>query len=241
MAAVPSTGRASGHAIALRDNWAADSGLERALALLAGRRQNLAGGDFRPPLYSSARRDPFFWRVECVAVPFGNRRLGWRSSLRSCGTLFPMASGRPIVVVPGARTWTVCCLAAVCLLQTGCVQRRFTIRSNPPGALVYVNNHEIGTTPVSHDFIYYGTREIRLVKDGYETQTVMAKMPAPWYDLPGIDFISENLVPNEIHDHRVLDFQLQPQVIVPTDPADRSRRRTAAQPQRPIGRRANGR
>ena len=43
--------------------------------------------------------------------------------------------------------------------QTGCVQRRLTIRSSPPGAVVYVGNQEIGTTPISHDFIYYGSRE----------------------------------------------------------------------------------
>jgi len=108
-------------------------------------------------------------------------------------------------------------LVAGCALQTGCVQRRLTIRSNPPGAVVYVGNQEIGSTPISHDFIYYGSRDITLVKDGYETLKVKAELPTPWYDLPGIDFISENLIPNEIRDHRVLDFQLQPQVIVPTE------------------------
>ena len=62
-------------------------------------------------------------------------------------------------------------LAAI-LVAPGCVQRRMTIRSNPPGALVYVDDYELGTTPVSHDFVYYGTRNIKLVKDGYETLTV---------------------------------------------------------------------
>ena len=108
-------------------------------------------------------------------------------------------------------------LAAGCALPTGCVQRRLTIRSNPPGAVVYVGNQEIGTTPISHDFIYYGSRDLTLVKDGYETLKVKAEIPTPWYDLPGIDFVSENLVPTEIRDHRVLDFQLQPAVIVPTE------------------------
>jgi PEGA domain len=99
----------------------------------------------------------------------------------------------------------------------GCVHRRFTVRTNPPGARVFVDEYEIGTSPVSHDFVYYGTRKIRLVKDGYETLTILQPIPTPWYDLPGIDFISENLVPTEIRDHRVLDFQMQPQVIVPTE------------------------
>jgi hypothetical protein len=71
-------------------------------------------------------------------------------------------------------------LVAMVANVTGCVQRRFTIRSNPPGAQVYVDDYEIGTTPVSHDFVYYGTRKIRLVKDGYETLTVYQPMPTPW-------------------------------------------------------------
>ncbi len=95
------------------------------------------------------------------------------------------------------------------------MQRRLTIRTNPPGALVYVDDYQIGTTPVSTDFVYYGTRKIRLVKSGYETLTVMQPIPAPWYEYPGIDFVSENLVPGEIRDERVVEYQLQPQMIVP--------------------------
>lgn len=104
----------------------------------------------------------------------------------------------------------------VCALQIGCVQRRLTIRSNPPGALVYVDDYPLGTTPVSTDFVYYGTRKMRLVKSGHETLTVMQPIPAPWYEYPGLDFISENLVPGEIRDERVVEYQLQPQLVVPS-------------------------
>jgi hypothetical protein len=108
-------------------------------------------------------------------------------------------------------------LAAGCLAGTGCVQRRMTIRTNPPGALVYVDNDEIGTTPCSTDFIYYGTREIRLIKDGYETVVVQQPIRAPFYQWFGLDFVSENLIPFELRDQQNLDFQLRPQVIVPED------------------------
>ena len=57
---------------------------------------------------------------------------------------------------------------SLCLPSTGCVRRRLNVRTNPPGALVYVDNQQIGTTPCSVDFIYYGTREIRLVKPGFD-------------------------------------------------------------------------
>ena len=102
------------------------------------------------------------------------------------------------------------------MLAAGCVQRRLTIRSNPPGALVYVDDYQIGTTPVSTDFVYYGKRKIRLVLSGYETLTVIQPIPTPWYEYPGLDFVSENLVPGEIRDERVVDFQLKPQVMVPS-------------------------
>jgi hypothetical protein len=103
----------------------------------------------------------------------------------------------------------------ICALQAGCVQRRLTIRTNPPGAMVYVDNYPIGTTPVSTDFVYYGTRKVRIVKSGFETLTVMQPIPAPWYQYPVLDFVSENLVPGEIRDERVVEFKLQPQTIVP--------------------------
>ncbi|HEY4761682.1 MAG TPA: PEGA domain-containing protein [Thermoguttaceae bacterium] len=107
--------------------------------------------------------------------------------------------------------------AAFLLFQSGCVQRRMTIRSNPPGALVYVDDYEIGTTPVSTNFLYYGNRKIRLVKDGYETLTVLQPVPIPWYQYTPFDFIAENFVPGEIRDQRTFDFQLKPQMVVPTD------------------------
>lgn len=99
----------------------------------------------------------------------------------------------------------------------GCVRRRLMVRSNPPGAMVYVDNQPVGSTPCATSFTYYGTREIRLVKPGYETLTVKQPIPAPWYEIPPIDFASENLVPNEINDFRTVSYTLTPSVIVPTD------------------------
>src|SRR5437763_1585597 len=115
-------------------------------------------------------------------------------------------------------------LASAALLMTafalpahGIVRRRLNVNSNPPGALVYVDNQQIGTTPCSVDFTYYGTREIRLIKPGFETLTVNQPIPTPWYQVPPIDFVSENLVPANLIDHRSIAFNMQPQVIVPTD------------------------
>jgi hypothetical protein len=104
-----------------------------------------------------------------------------------------------------------------CACPTGCVRRRMTIRTNPPGARVYVDDYEIGTTPVSANFTYYGTRKLRLVKPGFETLTVMEPIPPPWYQIPPLDFVSENLWPGEIQDRRALSYQLVPQRVVPQE------------------------
>jgi hypothetical protein len=105
----------------------------------------------------------------------------------------------------------------IVLAATGCVQRRMTIRSNPPGALVYVDDYQLGTTPVSHDFVYYGTRKIRLVKDGFETLTVRQPFPLPWYQIFPFDFVTENLLPWEIRDERVVDLAMVPAASAPAE------------------------
>lgn len=104
-----------------------------------------------------------------------------------------------------------------CATFTGCLHRRMTIRTNPPGAQVYIDGYEIGTTPCSTSFLYYGTRNIRLERDGYETLHVKQSIPAPWYEIPPLDFFAENLTPGEIRDERTLNYTMQPQLIVPTD------------------------
>jgi hypothetical protein len=115
------------------------------------------------------------------------------------------------------RCAVVLAIAALLANTAGCVERRMTIRSNPDGAMVYVDDYPIGTTPVSTSYTYYGTRKIRLVKDGYETLTVYQPMPTPWYQWCGIDFFSENVWPWEIRDERSFTYQMCPTVLVPSD------------------------
>src|SRR5262245_54406095 len=134
---------------------------------------------------------------------------------------------------------TIALVVAFVLPAVGCVRRRLNVRTNPPGALVYVDNQQIGTTPCSVDFTYYGTREIRLVKPGFETLTVNQPIPAPWYQYPPLDFISENLVGSKIRDNRTVTYNLAPQVIVPTqelvDRANQLRQDTLQFPVTPAG------
>ena len=106
-------------------------------------------------------------------------------------------------------------LAVICLFSSGCVRRRMTIRTTPPGAQVFVDDQEIGTTPCSASYVYYGTRKLTIMKDGYKTETIYQRFSPPWYQIPPLDFITENLLVNEIRDERIVDVQLLPEEIVP--------------------------
>ncbi len=114
-----------------------------------------------------------------------------------------------------ARAPWVCVLACVCLLGTGCVNRRMTIRSNPPGALVRINGKDAGYTPLSRDFTHYGTYEVSLVKDGFETESLYWDVNAPWYQVPPLDFVSDNLLPFRLTNRHELVRNLTVKQIVP--------------------------
>jgi hypothetical protein len=95
----------------------------------------------------------------------------------------------------------------------GCVERRYTIRTNPPGALAIVNNEEVGPTPVSRSFVFYGDREITLMLDGYQTQTIIQPINAPWWDNYITEFFTENVIPYTFRDEREYVYQMSPTVL----------------------------
>ena len=118
---------------------------------------------------------------------------------------------------PALAWWGLLLLAVCCFGQMGCTHRRVTIQSNPPGALVLIDGQEKGYTPYSMDFTYYGTREVQLVKPGYETLTVLQKFPKPWYQVFPIEFFSDNLWPFRATDRNNFTYQMQPHVIAPVE------------------------
>ena len=114
--------------------------------------------------------------------------------------------------------WTTWAVAAAVAASAGCqsVQRRITVRSVPEGALVMVDGKEVGYTPASVDFTYYGTREITLVKDGYETLTTLQTIQKPWYQYPGVEFVSDNLLPVTVTNRHDITYNLRPTTLQPT-------------------------
>ncbi len=102
--------------------------------------------------------------------------------------------------------FAVACLAT----STGCVQRRLHIQTQPEGAMVLVDRQYVGHSPVSVPFTYYGTREVELQKDGYQTTRVKQRIRPPVYEMFPFSFFSENLGLRERRDVRVLDFVMEP-------------------------------
>lgn len=96
---------------------------------------------------------------------------------------------------------------------SGCVERRYTIRTDPPGALAIVNGEEIGPTPVSRNFTYYGERKITLMLDGHNTKTVIQPIDAPWWDNMITEFFTENFIPYIFRDEREYLFPLEPATV----------------------------
>lgn len=82
-------------------------------------------------------------------------------------------------------------LVLALLATTGCIERRIRITSEPAGALVRLNDVEVGVTPLEVDFTYYGVYDVRLSKDGYQPLVTSAEAKAPWWETPGIDLVSE--------------------------------------------------
>jgi len=110
---------------------------------------------------------------------------------------------------------TVVAILLAALLLSGCVRRSLTVKSNPPGALVYLNGVEVGRTPMTRDFSWYGTYDVVLRKEGYETLKTRGKVIAPWWQWVPIDLVAE-LLP--LHDKRELAYTMKPYAETVVDP-----------------------
>lgn len=104
-----------------------------------------------------------------------------------------------------AATPSLLALAAA----TGCVQRTVSITTDPPGALVWLNDREIGRTPLEVGFDYYGTYDVRLEREGYEPVMTSGRANAPWWDTVGLDLVSE-LIPADLHSRVAWHYVLEP-------------------------------
>lgn len=78
-------------------------------------------------------------------------------------------------------------LAAMAL--GGCVRRSIEVTSEPAGAMVWLNNEQVGRTPCETDFKFYGTYDVRVVLEGYEPIATSRVAETPLYEQPGPDLL----------------------------------------------------
>jgi hypothetical protein len=111
------------------------------------------------------------------------------------------------------------------LIAGGCarIDRTITVTSNPVNALVFLNDQEIGRTPVTRTFKWYGTYDVEVRKDGYETLKTTAPVIAPWWQFLPFDFAAE-FVPGTHEDHREFHYTLREPIEREVDPAQLVRR-----------------
>ena len=100
------------------------------------------------------------------------------------------------------------------MLASGCigVRRELTVESEPAGAVVYLNGDEVGRTPLTREFTYYGTADLKLRKDGYETLEDRPRVFAPWWQVPPLDLVTESM---SLTDRHKLSYELTPKEIGP--------------------------
>lgn len=98
----------------------------------------------------------------------------------------------------------------VSLFLAGCVERQLTIKTEPQGALVTLNDEEIGTSPVTVSFNWYGDYNVRISKEGYETLKTHRKLKGPWYDRFPFDLFAQLIIPKRIVDSYEWTFTLAP-------------------------------
>ena len=107
---------------------------------------------------------------------------------------------------------------AYCLLllfTTGCVRRALTIRSEPPGAQVFLNDHLQGETPLTYDFEWYGWYRVLLHKEGYERLDDHKFLRAPAMFWIPFDLVCE-LLPFHVWDRKTWSYTLVPAPPLPT-------------------------
>jgi len=92
---------------------------------------------------------------------------------------------------------------------SGCVERELTINTSPQGGIVILNDEEVGTSPVTVNFKWYGIYKVRIDKKGYATFAENVKLKRPGHDYFPRDLFEELLKPNRI-DSYTWNFELKP-------------------------------
>jgi hypothetical protein len=106
-------------------------------------------------------------------------------------------------------TIEIMCFMATIAFLTGCVERKLTINTRPNDAIVVLNDEEVGKSPVTVNFNWYGDYKVRISKEGYQTLNTHRELKRPWYDGFPFDFFAQVLNPERIIDSYEWTFKLE--------------------------------
>jgi hypothetical protein len=108
------------------------------------------------------------------------------------------------------KTKALLLFGVLLIVSAGCVERRLTINTSPSGAQVLLNDEDIGVSPVTTSFKWYGDYNVTVRKAGCETLNTHQKLSRPWYDYFPFDFFAQVLYPGRVVDSYQWSFELKP-------------------------------
>lgn len=96
----------------------------------------------------------------------------------------------------------------VCASMGGCIERTIHITSEPVGAMVWVNDVEVGRTPVEVEYEWEGAYDVRVMLEGYEAVWEKRRVKGAAHDLPGVDLVA-TLAPGKFRSETRWHFELR--------------------------------
>ncbi|MCO5165802.1 MAG: PEGA domain-containing protein [Planctomycetes bacterium] len=119
------------------------------------------------------------------------------------------------------RTSATLLLLALAACAPGCVERQLVIETDPPGAELFVDGREVGTTaegaPVRVTFDAYGTRTVVARRRGHVPLRRTVTLDPPWWQLFPFDVFTDLLWLGTLRDEHRLELALTPRA-APDEP-----------------------
>ena len=98
-------------------------------------------------------------------------------------------------------------IVGILATAAGCIDREIHVRSDPPGALVMLNEREVGRTPFDRPFLYYGNYDVVARAEGYQTLKTTRQVTAPWWQFVPLDLLTDFL---PVRDDEHVNLKLTP-------------------------------
>lgn len=91
----------------------------------------------------------------------------------------------------------------------GCVERLISVKTEPPGATVYLDDQVVGKTPCDVTYAWYGTRRLVVEKWHYQSVNQMIDLNVPWWQIFPLDFLTDIVIPIKICDRVEVSYVLE--------------------------------